>query len=301
MKYTLLQMTQDILSGMSSDEVNSVSDTAESLQVANIIKQKYFDIINRVPLPEHEQLVQLDPSLDSAQPVLMYIPAGVADLKWLKYYDTNVLDGNNGVDQTHDTNTDIVASDGDIEDTIPGYQYVTILSTRQFIDMVNKFNPAEDGVESFTLADTNNNFPGNYTFYYRTDRQPRFCTIISNYYVVFDSFDSTQDSTLQGSKTMGWGRIIPSWSNSDSFIPNLAEEQFQLLFNEAKALAFFELKQQPHQLALQETKRGWSNVQKNKAVANRPTYFDELPSYGRFGRGGWGVSSYFKQRGFDRP
>ena len=58
MKYTLLEMTQDILSNMSSDEVNSISDTTESLQVATIIKQKYFDLISRVNRPEHDQLIQ---------------------------------------------------------------------------------------------------------------------------------------------------------------------------------------------------------------------------------------------------
>src|SRR5882757_6715281 len=108
MKYTLLELTQDILSGMSSDEVNSISDTSESLQVATIIKQKYFDIINRVPLPEHEQLIQLDPSLDADSPVLMFVPQGIADIKWLKYFN----------------------SDTDSVDTpAPGYLYVTILPT----------------------------------------------------------------------------------------------------------------------------------------------------------------------------
>jgi hypothetical protein len=88
---------------------------------------------------------------------------------------------------------------------------------------------------------------------------------------------------------------------TDNFTPNLKEEQFQLLLNEAKTLAFYELKQQPHQLAMQETKRGWSNIQKNKSVANRPGYFNELPNYGRTNYSGYGASPrYFKQMGFDR-
>lgn len=255
-KLTLLDLTQNILSRLSSDEVNSISDTTESLQVANIIRNKYFDIINRVKLPEHEQLVQLNPSLDSDSPVLMYVPDGIVDLKWVKYFN----------------------SAGDIP---PGYIYVTILPIEQFVDMVNTFNPEESNVESFTFSDTSNNFPGNYTFYYKNDRQPTFCTILSNYYVIFDSFDTTQDNTLQSSKSMSWGRIIPFWNNVDSFIPDLPEQQFQLLLNEATALAFYELKQQPHQLAMQESNRGWSNIQKNKAVTNRPTYFNELPNFGR--------------------
>lgn len=282
MKFTLLQLTQDILSGMSSDEVNSISDTTESMQVATIVKQKYFDIVNRVPLPDHEQLVQLDPSLDLTSPVLMYVPDGIASIKWVKYFNSN----------TEDTDDTVPAA--------PGYQYVTILPIEQFIDMTNKFNPTEDDVETFTFSDTSNNFNGNYTFYYKTDKQPSYCTCISNFYMIFDSFDITQDTTLQASKTMAWGRIIPHFSMVDDFIPNLSEEQFQLLLNEAKALAFYELKQQPHQLAMQETKRGWSNVQKNKSMTNKPTYFDAIPNYGRQNRGYRSGVSMFKERGWDQ-
>lgn len=293
MKYTLLEMTQDILSNMSSDEVNSISDTTESMQVATIIKQKYFDIVNRVNLPEHDQLIQLDPSTDPSSPVLMYVPAGVADIKWIKYFDSNVLDGPNDLNYTHDLNVDIIQNGTSSPLAAPGYLYVTILPTNQFIDMVNSFNPLENDVETMTFVDSSNGVAnGNYKFYYKNDRQPMYCTILSNYYVIFDSFDQTQDSTLQGSKTMAWGRIIPHWSMVDNFIPDLAGEQFQLLLNEAKALAFYELKQQPHQLASQEVQRGWSTVQKNKAVTNRPTYFNELPNFGR--RSG----VYYGTRGF---
>lgn len=296
MKRTLLDMTQDILSSMSSDEVNSVSDTTESLQVATIIKQKYFDIQSRVPLPEQEMLLQLDSSLDASTPVLMYVPDGVINIKWVKYFDSNVLDGSVSSFQ-HDLNLDVSSTSGGLSSVPPGYLDVTVLPNKSFIDVINKFNPDETGVASFDFTDQS---PGkSFTFYYRTDRQPCYCTIIKNKYVVFDSYDATQDSTLQSSKTMIFGQVNPIFEMEDSFIPELADEQFPLLFNEAKALAFFELKQQPHQLALQESKRGWSSIQKNKAVTQRPTPFDAIPNYGRFGRGAYGVPSYFKLRGFD--
>lgn len=362
---TLLDMTQNILSRMSSDEVNSIGDSSEAQQVATIIKNKYFDMVNRVNLPEHDQLVQLDPSVDSTSPVLMYVPTGIADIKWLKYFDSNPLGNATGIDDDrHDTNVDIpsapisftststvtigiglktftvtaglavsvgmvltttsgvnsmtgtvstysgttlvlnvtsVIGSGTFSSWLfmittvgvpPGYKYVTILPVNQFIDMVNSFNPSEINVDSFTFSDISNHFNSKYTFYFKSDRQPSYCTIISNFYVIFDSFDSTQDSTLQSSKTMAWGRIIPQWQTIDSFIPDLAEEQFPLLLNEATALAFFELKQQPHQLASQEAQRGWSTVQKNKSIVNRPTYFNELPNMGR--RSG----VYYGTRGF---
>jgi len=299
MKYTLLDMTQSILSSMSADEVNSIGDTPESLQVAEIIRQKYFDIITRVKLPEHEQLVQLQSSADTDSPVLMFVPDGVANLTWLKYFDTDTsVDTNN--DNEHDINTDI---DSAVASSVPppGYKYIHILPVREFIEIVNSFNTTETDVDSFTFTDSAHGYPGTYTFYYKTQQTPTYCCIINNYYVIFDSYDSAVDDTLQTNKTMAWGLVTPTFRMEDTFIPDLSEEQFPLLLNEAKSLAFFELKQQPHQLAMQETKRGWSNVQKNKAIVNRPGYFNELPDFGRGTRGGYGAAqSYFKQRGFDR-
>jgi len=284
MKQTLLQMTQDILSGMSSDEVNSISDTPESLQVATIIKQKYFDIINRLDLPDHDQLIQLQPSLDETTPVIMYVPEGISDIKWIKYFDSNTSGAVNLISNTTDIINGIPVTNvnpGPLSP--PGYCDVWILTNRQFIDMVSKFNTNESDVQTFTFSDTSNRFNGDFTFYYKSSHTPTYCTILSNLYVIFDSYDNTVDSTLQGSKTMALGSVIPVFLMEDSFIPDLAEEQFQLLMNEAKALAFYELKQQPHQLALQETKRGWSSIQKKKSVADKPSYFEQLPDFGRKG------------------
>jgi len=303
MKRTLLDLTQDVLSALSSDEVNSIGDSTESLQVATIIKNKYFDIINRVNLTKHDQLVQLDPSLDPTIPVIMYVPDGVAEIVWLKYFNTNLIDpGAVSSHGKHDTNTDIVNFVDGIPQHVPGYAYVTILPVGQFIDMVNSFNPNSPNVDQFTFTDQGNGFPGTYTFYYKNDRTPSFCTILNNYNVIFDSFDATQDSTLQTSKTMAWGRVIPTFKMEDSFIPDLDDESFTLLLNEAKALAYFELKQTIHPKAEQEIKRGWSTVQKNKSVANKPSAFNQLPNFGRHGyfQNNYAAGSEFKARGWDR-
>lgn len=369
MKLTNLDYVQSILSSLGSDEVNSISDTPESLQVAEILRTTYFNIISRTDLPSQKQLIQLDPSLDSSLPVLMYVPAGIGKIEWLKYFNTNIFSNANV--STHGINVDIVPStvwtttsstsvlmgsgnktftvasstlnitvgQGVIAQSginsmtgtvvsyigtsltmnvtgvtgagtyaswiissysgvpIPGYEYVTILPNRQFIDMVNSFNPSETDIHSFTLGVNVNNFPGNFTFYYKSDKQPQFCTILSNHYVVFDGYDSTQDSTLQANKTMAEGEIIPAWSMTDGFVPNLDERQVPLLLNEAKSLAFFELKQSPHPKAEQEAKRQWNSVQRDKSIVNRPTYFDQLPNFGR--RSGAGLS-FFKQMGWDK-
>lgn len=297
MRRTLLDLTQSILSSLGSDEVNSISDTAESMQVANILKDTYLNVIYRVNLPELNQLIHLDPSLDPTQPVVMYVPANVGKISWIKYFDSNILNDVNT--STHGVNVDLIPSTSSTRPPPPGYKYVTILPFQQFVDMTNGLNPQDYNVDSFVFQDVYNNRPGTFTFYYRDDRQPQYCTILSDHYVIFDSFDSTQDSTLQSSKTECFGEILPNWNMVDTFIPNIDDEQFSLLLNEAKSLAFFELKQSPHTKAEQEAKRGWSSVQKDKSLINRPSYFNELANFGRSGRGFRSGVSAFKSRGWD--
>lgn len=296
MKMTNLQYVQSILSSLGSDEVNSVSDTTESLQVLDILKTTYFNVISRTLPPEHKQLIQLDPSLDTAMPTLMYVPDGIKSVEWIKYYDSNTLPGTASSGFEHDLNVDISSSAGS-SNTVPGYGYVTILPVQQYLDMTSAFNPDNSDVDTFTFTSNINDFPGSYTFYYKNNKTPQYCTILSNYYVIFDGYDATQDSTLQSSKTMAYGLVTPRWSDSDSFIPNVDEEQVPLLLNEAKSLAFFELKQTVHTKAEQEAKRQWSAVQRDKAKHQSPNYFDALPD---FGRRGMKPTRTFKDRGWDQ-
>jgi len=276
MKYSLLDLTQSILSNLNSDEVNSISDTTESMQVAEIIKQTYFNLISRSDLPEHYQLIQLDPSNSVAEPTMMYKPDNVKYIEWLKYYDESQTTSQTG---THGINTDIPVTPNTSGVVVPEYKYITILPNKQFIDLVNTFNTQETNVEvlNFTTGSES------YKLFFKNDAQPSYCTVIKDYYIVFDSFDQNIDSTLQASKTMAWGQTTPSWEMKDTFIPSLDDQQFPLLLNEAKSLAFLELKQMSHPKAEQESKRQWSAIQKNKALVDRPSYFDALPDFGRKG------------------
>lgn len=364
-KQTLLQMTQSILNAMSSDEVNSIGDSTESLQVANIIQAKYYDILTRGKLPDDCQLFQLTPSNDGAKPTQMTLPAGVSRIDWLKYYDANPADGQQ-VSQfgsfSHGVNTDLVSNNsgwntssstsntiatgaqtftvapnltiltGDnaqassgvnsmsgtvtsysgttlvlnittiigsgtfsswvifniFGQTMPGYKLVHFMPIEEFLDHINRFNPGDENVRSFFFTEGGNNF----TFLYKNDIQPRYYTVLSNLYVIFDSYDSFFDTTLQASKILCYGQIVPPFSLTDNFTPLMDDNQFPLLVNEAKALAFYELKQAPHAKAEQEIKRQWSAVQKNKEVAKLSS-FDQLPSFGRMPRtGGYGGFAY---------
>src|SRR6266550_5944910 len=381
---SLLNMVQNILSSLDSDEVNSIGDTVESRQVAQIIENKYYDMVSRGFFPEHNRLLQLDPSLDPTRPTLMFIPQGVSKIWWIKYFDSNVLEGSSGNQLaaqfgafSHDLNTDLTSTPswtttsstshaiglGSLTFTVadsgltvaigqgvviqptgsttvsmqgtlisysgttmtiavtstagvgtftnwtitggggfisaPGYKYVTNIPTEQFLDMTNRFNPSSDNVAQYQFNQAGHNF----TFYYKTDMQPSWCTILSYRYVIFDSFDQTQDDTLQSSKTMCLGQVVVPFVMSDSFIPPLDDQEFPLLLNEAKALAWVELKQTPHVKAEQEASRQWVAIQKVKSVSEKPSYFEQLPDFGRvprtggFAGGGYGAYRWMRQSG----
>ncbi len=254
MKLTLLDVVQEVLSNLSSDEVNSIGDTTESLQIANIVKQKYRDIVARSNNPEHNTLISLTPSNDSEIPTVMYLPASVSKIEWLKYFN----DSDTGVD---------------------GYQYVIQLPIEQFMSLTGGFNPEESEVQTLVL----NNGTEDFNIRYKDNKQPSYFAILANHYVLFDSYDSDVDSTLQNSKTLCFGRVTPTFEMVDSFIPDLDDDQFALLVSEVKALAFYELKQMPHAKAEQEIKRQWSTLQKNKNASEKPTSFEKLPDFGRRG------------------
>src|SRR5271163_2217061 len=93
MKLTLLDMVQNILSELDGDQVNSIGDTTESLQVAECVRTAYINMLGRYELPEHVQPINLNASDNSNQPTLMTKPKGVTRIEWIRYFDTNPLDG----------------------------------------------------------------------------------------------------------------------------------------------------------------------------------------------------------------
>jgi len=89
-KKTVLQMVQNILSAMDSDEVNSISDTVESLQVAEIVRETYEDIIATLSIPETRSLTHLESMADVTRPNYLKIPDGVKEINWMKYNNKDV-------------------------------------------------------------------------------------------------------------------------------------------------------------------------------------------------------------------
>ena len=85
MKLSLLDMVQNILSALDSDPVDSIDETVEAVQVAEIIKEAYFSIISQRDWPFLFILGSLTALGDVNNPTKMQIPTTYNKIKWIKY------------------------------------------------------------------------------------------------------------------------------------------------------------------------------------------------------------------------
>lgn len=259
MKYTLLDLTQNILSSLDSDEINSINDTVESQQVVAIIKTVYNDILSRSNLTIHKTPFTLTASGDNLKPVLMTKPTGISSIDWIKY---NVIL---------------------LGDTTPNWRTINYLSPEDFIDFIQHLSTNESRVG--TMAHTVNGY--DLLFNYINDTAPCYYTSFEDNTIIFDAYDSNLDTTLQTAKTWCYGSRQLDFTEVDTFVPELQPDQFALLLNEAKSLAWAELKQTPHAKAERTARRNWVHLGKTRTnipsgkfnSGNSPK--DMTPDFGR--------------------
>lgn len=261
MKYTLLELTKAVLSSMDSDEINSINDTVESQQVVEIIKTVYDDIVSRGDLTTNKTPFNLTASTNNSKPILMTKPLGIERINWIKY-DTR---GNGNI--------------------IPSWTNMTYLPPLDFIDYMHSGNQEGTNIASFIQA--MDGFVLTFTF--RNDIAPHYYTSFDDNEIFFDSYDATVDTTLQSSKSLCYGLKITDFQKTDIFEPKLQPQQFALLLNEAKSLAWTELKQTEHGKAEQSARRNWRHLQRTRQeipnTSNNPTNnahsFSKLPNFAR--------------------
>jgi hypothetical protein len=254
MSDTLLDYVQTIASALNSDEVNSISDTTESAQIALCVKTAYNSLVSRLNLPDHYQLFELNASTDSTKPTFMFRPSAAESILWIKYNSITLTE----------TNTN--------------FKPITFQPLDVFLDRMYQLSESESNV--ITIPHTVEG--SSLTFLCTNDANPVWFTTSDDSTIIFDSYLADVDTTLQSTKSLAYGKRAYSFSLSDDFIPFPDIETSALLLNEAKALAFLELKQQQHAEAKLTSRRLLVHGQKAKrAINNDRSELDRLPNYGR--------------------
>ena len=247
---TLLEMTQDILSDMDSDEVNSINDSVESLQVAQIIKTTYYNIIDGRDYDFLYELFQLDASGTSSRPTHMKLPENIIDLKYIKYNCKTLTD------------------------TKDKYLKIKYLMPEDFMEVVDSRDSSKSNVTVVTD-------PTGISINVMNDKAPEYFTSFDDENLVFDSYDSQVDTTLQNNKTQCHGKRSVAFTLSDSFTPDLPVQMFSYLLAEAKSTSFVTLKQMANAKAEQVSV---SLIRRMSQDAWRVKNGIHYPNYGRMTR-----------------
>ena len=205
MQMTLLDIVKSVLSDTNGSEVNSISDTTESLKISNYAKDIYYQMVSVYGNPEFKKLFKLTASGDSSKPTHMIVPSEVDTLEIVCY------------------NTSL---EGDTE--FSTMMYVDPIS---FIKRSDSLRATESNVEEVT------DYSG-VTLRVYNDRMPSCYTSFDDSHLVFDAYDSSVDSTLQESKTEAYGVVRNSWQETDTYTPNLDSNLFPEYLLRVKQAAF---------------------------------------------------------------
>ena len=230
---TLLEMVQNILSAMDAEEVSSIGDTIESMQVAEEIKTTYYENFGNLEVRNRFDIIQLDALADSTdKPNVLMIPTEVDHIEWIKYNKGTIAE--------------------------PNYYDVQYLCQKDFLDHVflNK---------SGTLASVK--LPGDDEVPYQINsvQHPTYYTIFDDVYIVFDSYNSNVESTVENSKSVAYAEVLPTWSATDTFIPDLHSKFFPWLLAEAKSACFINYKGVSNSKEEQRSRRQRVQHQNNRS------------------------------------
>lgn len=251
MSMTLLEMVQNIASAVDADDVNSISDTVEAYQIARVVEETYYEVLAALKIPSKESLIQLEGLTDTAHPNYLKIPDTVKKINWVKYdYES-------------------LGKQGDYVD-------VVYLEPELFIARTINNAGASNSPPSTLIQD----FSGAYINVVTTFN-PTYWTTFDNEYLVFDSYQSSVDTTLQSSKSLSFGQNNLAFTVQDDFIPALDDDLFPLLLAEAKTAAFNNIKQMPAPVEEKRARRQLIRIQNDLWRADQRTPASKTPDYGR--------------------
>lgn len=261
---TLLEVVQRYLNSVDSWDVDSVFDTVESQQVALIAQEVWERLVQDTNYSQHDSKVTtLDSSADNTKPNYLVIPDNVSRISEsrVQYNNATQSDINSGREVR--------------------YEDVKYLEPHDFLSLVGR--RVSGGNNSIVVDD----YDGT-KFVVYTNTHPRWCTSFDGKFIIFDSYDSEVDSTLQSSKSRVYYNYEEVFLMEDDFIIPLPEHLTQGYIDMVKAEASETLRQEALPSAsLRARQFKIKQRQISQVTGNHP---HKIKRYGRTG-GAYGRSN----------
>lgn len=247
MRMNLLQIVQNILSDMGGDEVNSIEDTFESSQVAEIVRTTYLAMMTNRNWPHLRKMIKLTASGDPLLPTHMTLVDDVKELIDVKYECSK------------------------LGATKKDYRTIKYKQPEDFLHLTYNRNSSEANI--ITVLD-----PSGSELFIRNDIAPTYMTSFDDVTLVFDSFDILVDTTLQESKVQTLAYVMPTWEHVDDYEPDLPAIAVSALLEAAKSTSFMRVAQRADQTSALESRRQNTWLARK---ARRVNGGIQYPSYGR--------------------
>lgn len=235
MRRTLLQVVQAYLDSTSGFYVDSIFDTDESQQVAQIAERVYYEMVQAYPdLLFTMKQTTLESVSDTTKPNYLAIPDSVKKVQESEvYYNAS---------------------------TTGGLQWKRCEYVTPSEFMKRTARNSSQNTEIVTGFDENQMVVG-------TNKFPSFFTSFDNKYVTFDSYNLQYDTTLHESKTLVVSSGEEVFLQEDTFvipIPDTLSETYLAMFlDEAMTLIY----QQPTQLISRKARAARIKLQQdNRAM-----------------------------------
>lgn len=206
---TLLSIVQDVMSDTSMDEVDSIEDTVDSLQVASIVKGVWLELVSLNDLPRNATFFQIN-ATGTSTPTVLSLPDTVQEVQSIEYDSRSAL-------------TDPVK-----------YVNLNYVEPAEFFSRTNGLDEDDTEVELISHS-------SGVTYKVYNDRHPTYFTIYGGKYVLCDSYLSDLDNNLQQSKTRCLGVLEPAFTMDDAFVIELDTTMLHLLREKSTARVFARL------------------------------------------------------------
>lgn len=251
-KMTVLEMTQNILSAMDSDVVDSTEDTEEAKQVKTIIIETYNELMSRkewnhLKLPVHLQA--LDISIAEDHPTTLLIPENVTSIEQVRY-------------DNREADLDAVR-----------WSVLRYVEPSCFLDNVLSRPSSDTNVETVEVVGSTA------TIMVYNNQQPTFWTSFDDQHITFDSYNAALGNTVEPSRTIIYATVLPVFpDDDDDYVPEMPARMFPMFLAECKKAAFLYLKEMQSPIDEKRSFRGTSIFSNGGARAHERT---GRPRFGR--------------------
>lgn len=242
MKRTLLRVVQDVSRYLSGFNVDSIFDTDEAIDIAYIAERQYYLMVQRYNNIQFTGAIgTLEAYGDPSLPTHMRIPQNVQRIQ------------DSRIQYNAFTDTDTVTV---------RWKDVQYVDPQTFLTMNGRIT---DGIpNSQVITD-----PSGVKLVVRSDKAPDYCTSFDGEVIIFDSYDSSVDTTLQQSKTRVEFTSEEVFLIQDSFVVPIPSELSELYLDMVISEASVQLRQEPAQEVQRRARASLIRMQQKNKIGSQ--------------------------------